>query len=83
MTCLFLVKTFVWYLDKATNLNQEDLNLPDPEIKLRSPTLQADALLSKSSGKPKEAKHCLDHMLCLYNNKCIELNKFIELKNLK
>ena len=73
------------YLEKAANLYQEDLNLPDPEIKPRSPTLQADALLSEPPGKTKgkKKKHSLNHMLCLYNIQCIELNKFIELKHLK
>ena len=44
------------YLEKAANLYQEDLNLPDPEIKPRSPTLQADALLSEPPGKTKGKK---------------------------
>ena len=60
------------YLDKAANLYQEDLNLPDPEIKPRSPTLQADALLSEPPGKSKGKKNSLNHMLCLYNTQCIE-----------
>ena len=34
-------------------------DLPDPGIKARSPTLQADSLLSESPGKPKEALYTL------------------------
>ena len=32
-------------------------DLPNPGIKLESPTLQADALTSEPPGKPKEYRH--------------------------
>ena len=63
-------------------------DLPDPGIEPRSPTLQADILLSEPPGKPASASHLLDAQkilafveLCAskQRNKLNNLSKVIQL----